>query len=209
MAVERALELDAERVAPKGALQPAHRRLVAHAMTRASTEADEAGGVGLEIVETDRRRAEDPPTGMVARVRVRARQEPAEVGPATGVANEQRDVATVVKRHLRSVDRPQARRAGGLGELHGPRNGVVVGQRKRLVAPRERDGDELLGQARPVQEREGRMAMELDVRHEQMFASGPDGPLHRAAHPLGSWRRRRRGASPWLVTTSPPDPRSR
>ena len=117
----------------------------------------------LEVVETDRRRAEDPARRMVTGVRVRAREEPAEVRPAGGVADEQGDVAPVGQRDLRPVDRAQADPSGGLRELHRPRDRVMVGERQGGVAAFERGRHELLGLGCPVQEREGRMAVELDV----------------------------------------------
>ena len=79
-------------------------------------------------------------------------------------------MAAVVEIDLRSVDRPQPQRPGRDRELHRARDRVVVGQRERLVAQLQRGGRQLVGQRRPVEEREGRMAMELDVRIEHMFA---------------------------------------
>ncbi len=57
--MEGTLQLDAERVAPEGAQQPAHRRLVAHALARAAAEADQAFGVVLDVLERDARLAHD------------------------------------------------------------------------------------------------------------------------------------------------------
>ena len=168
--VEGALQLDPERVVPEDPQQAAHRRLVAHAVARAATEADEPRRVGLEVVEPDRRGAEDPAARVVARVRVRAREEPAQVRPALRVAHEQGDVALVVQRDLRAMDRPQSERARRLGELHRSRHGVVIGQRQGRVAALERGAHQLLGLGGAVEEREGRVRVELDVGHERMFA---------------------------------------
>ena len=55
VAGEGALQLDAEGVAPEGAQQPAHGRLVAHALARAAAEADQPLGVGLDVLEGDAR----------------------------------------------------------------------------------------------------------------------------------------------------------
>ena len=163
MAVEGALQLDPEGVAPEGPQQAAHRRLVAHAVTGTAAEADEPGRVGLEVVETDLRGPEDAPARVVARVRVRAREQAAEVRPAVGVAHQQGDVTLVVQRDLRAVDRAQPQRTGRLRELHRARDGVVVGQRQRVVAAFERGGRQLLGLGRPVQEGERGVRVELDV----------------------------------------------
>ena len=57
VAVEGALQLDAEGVAPEGAQQPAHGRLVADPLARAAAEADQALGVGLDVLEGDARLA--------------------------------------------------------------------------------------------------------------------------------------------------------
>src|SRR3954454_20890233 len=114
-------------------------------------------------------------------MRVRVREQPAEVGPARRVADEQGDVTTVGQRDLAAVDRVQAGGLRRLRELHRAGHRVVVGQRQGGVAPRDRGGDELLGLRRPVEEREGRVAMQLDVGHEHMFASPADGRLATAA----------------------------
>jgi hypothetical protein len=165
VAVERALQLDAERIAAEDPQQAAHRRLVAHAVARAAAEADEARGVRLEVGEVDRGATEDPAARMLARVRVRTREEPAEVRPAGRVADQERDVAAVVERHFRPVDRAQAQRPGGLRELHRARDGVMVGERQRGMAALQRGGDELLRMRRAVEEGEGRVGVKLDVGH--------------------------------------------
>src|SRR5204863_9811416 len=67
--------------------------------------------------------------------------------------------------HLCPVDRPQTQSTRGDRELHRPRDGVVVGQRERPIAELLRGWNELVGQRRAIEEREGRMAVELDV-HE-------------------------------------------
>src|SRR5205823_11751243 len=111
-AVERAvvtsegpLELDAERVAPEGAPQPAQRCLVAHAAPRAAAQAHQPSGVLLDILERDRGIAGDASRRGVTRVRVRTREEATEVAPPFRVADEQRDVAAIVEVDLRAVDR--------------------------------------------------------------------------------------------------------
>ncbi len=117
----RALELDPEGLRPEGRQEPSHRRLVTHALARASREADEPLRVRLQVGERQhgvehaarrapgRARAAGPEAAAVtahdlrdlrrrvlgeiaARVRMRTRQEPAEVAPARGVAHQQRHV---------------------------------------------------------------------------------------------------------------------
>jgi hypothetical protein len=189
--VEGALQLDPERVGPEDGQQRAGGRRVVHAMGRAAREADQALGVLGEVVDRQQRPEHAAAPGRVARVGMSAREQATEVAPAGGVADQQRDVvrpalvvlavedravALLARRvgvdevDLRAVDRPEPQRRGGLRELHRPRDAVVVGQRERLVAAVERRGDQLLRQRGAVQEREGRMAVELDVRHEHMFA---------------------------------------
>ena len=151
VARQRALQLDAEGVAAEGSQQAAHRRLVAHAAARAAAEADEAGGVLGDVVQRD------GGLGAVAlrsvtRVRMGAGQQPAEVAPTGRVADEQREMALVVQRDLRPVDRPQPQRLRRLRELHRPRQRVVVGQRQRPVPPADRRRDELLGLGGAVEE---------------------------------------------------------
>ena len=76
----------------------------------------------------------------------------------------------VVKGDLGSVDRPQPRGRGRLGELHGAEDSVVVGQGDRIVAELERGGDKLLGKRRAIEEGVGGVAVELGVHSEHMFA---------------------------------------
>ncbi len=181
---ERALELDPEGVGAERREQAAHRRLVAHPPAGAAAEADEPFGVRRDLGEREGRLGALTPAGPLARACVGARQQPAEVRPAARVAHEQGEMAmlgvlggglAVAEAHLGALDRPQPDRAGRLGELHRARDRVVIGQRERRVAALDRRLRELVGQRCPVEEREGRMAVELDVGHERMFASGPDG----------------------------------
>ena len=86
---------------------------------------------------------------------MRRGEDPAQVLPPFRLLDQQRDVAAVGEVHLRPVDRPQAERAGGLSELHRAGDGVVVGQRHRLVAELRSRGRQLVRQRGAVQEREG------------------------------------------------------
>ncbi len=183
--MERTLQLDAKRLTPEGRQQRTSGRLIVNAALRTARQADQPLGVLGEVGDCQHRREQTPPARRFARVRVRPREEPAEVAPAEPIANQQGDVPRPARRligitqrhslalracrrrigqvHLRPMDRAQAERRRGLGELHRSRDGVVVGQRQRLVPALQRGYDQLLGQRGAVQEREGRMAVELDV----------------------------------------------
>ena len=202
VAMEGALQLDAEGVAPEGAQQPPHRRLVADPLPRAAAEADQALGVGLDVLEGDarivdhargprRRAARAPrplaprlePLGAVhARVSVRAGEQPAEVGPPASVAHEQGEVARIAgravdERHLGAVDRAQATEvARRLRELHRARDRVVVGEGQRRVAAlqRRRPPARRAARRRPGRRRRsGSAARRMACEH--MFACREDG----------------------------------
>ena len=174
--LERPLELHPEVVRAEGGEEPAHGGLVADAVAGAAAEADEALGVGFDVLEGDvglgRRRAGP----ALARVRVRVGDEAAEVGPALLGLDQQREMAPVVEVELGAVDGAEvaAEGASGLRELHRPRDGVVVGQREGGVPELQRRGDELIGKRGAVEVREGRVGVELGVGggHERMFACG-------------------------------------
>ena len=198
VAQERPLELDAQAITAEAVEQRAQRRLVVDAVGGAAAQADEPGGVLDDRGERELRRHVDPPhagadqrlvaalpgaprgaiLGVLvdrsARVRVRAREQEAQVPPAVLVLHQQREVAPVVEVDLRAVDRPQPERRGRLGELHRARDAVVVGERHRPVPELGRGGRQLVGQRRAVEEREGRVGVELDVHCEHMFAYRPD-----------------------------------
>jgi len=105
---------------------------------------------------------------FIARVRVRARQDVAQVRPASCIADEQPQMASLLKVDLGAVDRAQAERPGSHGELHRARDRVVIGQRERLVAQLHRRPGQLVGQRGPIEKREGGVTVELGVgRHER------------------------------------------
>jgi hypothetical protein len=84
---------------------------------------------------------------------VRLGQQPAEVRVALGRLDEQRDVSASCKGDLGAGDRPDAERLGRVGELERAADGVVVGERERLVAEVGGARGELVGQRGPVEER--------------------------------------------------------
>ena len=176
VAVEGALELHAQVVGAEDPPQPRQARLVMDALARAAAQADEPGGVLLERRERDDRRR----VALVAVVCVRGRDDPAEVAPAGRVLDQQRDVAAVLQRHLRPVDRVQPEARGGLRELHRAAQAVVVGERERLVAERGRRPHQLVRERGPVEEGIGGVGMELS-EHERMFAYRADAFANRAA----------------------------
>ena len=73
----------------------------------------------------------------------------------------------VRERHLRARDRTDAERLRRVRELERPVDPVVVGERERLVAELGRPRRELFRQRRPVEERVGRVRVELDVRQNR------------------------------------------
>ena len=69
----------------------------------------------------------------------------------------------ILHRELGPGDRPDPERLGRLGELHRPVQAVVVGQPERRMALLGGSGRELLRVRRPIQERVGGVAVELDI----------------------------------------------
>jgi hypothetical protein len=84
---------------------------------------------------------------------VRLGQQPAEIRVAPGCLDEQRDVAAARESDLGTGDRPDAERLGRVGELERAADGVVVGERERLVAEVGGTRGELVGQRCPIEER--------------------------------------------------------
>jgi hypothetical protein len=78
-------------------------------------------------------------------------------------------VRPVVERDLGARDRPDAERLARLRVLHRAVQPVVVGECERGMAlPRGGAGD-LDRVRRPVEEREARMEMQLDVGHRRIY----------------------------------------
>ena len=158
-----ALELDVERAReclrePGGAVRVGDGEPVA----RAAGKADEAFGV-LGDEHGGRSRREQvalPSLGPGAGVCVG--EDPAEVLVAAAALAEERDMGAALERHLGAGDRAQAERFRGLGELERAVDAVVVGQRERVVAERDGTCGKLLGQRGSVQERVGRVRVQLD-----------------------------------------------
>ena len=177
---ERALELDPEAIRPERAQKaPSDERRLGvelpvdpapdRPVPRAAGQAHEAGRVALDLLERDARgrRLGRP----LARPLVSLRDQPAEVPVARSVLAEQGDVEGVVEGELRSDDRAQAERFRRLRELHRAVEAVVVGDGERGV-PVLRGGMRELDRMRgAVQERERRVAVELDVGHRRASGS--------------------------------------
>ena len=93
--------------------------------------------------------------------------DPAQVAPAPLVADQQRQVprtrAVGVHVDLGSVDRPDSALGRALRQLHRAGERVVVGQRERLMAQLARAHRKLLRQGYAIQERVGRVAVQLHV----------------------------------------------
>ena len=188
----RALQLDVEAVAAEGACEPGGRVRVAdrEAVASAAREADEPLVLLLEQRLVELRRP-GLAVRRVARVRVRRRQQPAEVPVAACALHEQRDVAgssggkaaaarpadraafggawrLVRERDLGAGDRPHAELLRGVRELERAVDAVVVGERERLVAELSRAGRELLRLRGAVEERVRRVRVQLDVGHDPL-----------------------------------------
>ena len=89
-----------------------------------------------------------------------------------------------VERELRTEHRGQADFARGFGEAHHAVEPVVIGERERGQPEPRRFFDQLFGMARPVEEREIRMTVQLGIRHadagcEHVHACHPSPPRKR------------------------------
>jgi hypothetical protein len=153
-ALVRSLELDVEAVTSEGDRDAGGgvRIVRCEPVPRAAGQADEPLGVLEQRVERQlgRQRVGSllrPGTG------VRLGQQPAEVRVARRGLDEQRDVGAAGQRQLGAGDRPDAERLGRLGELERAADGVVVGERERLVAEVRGARGELVGQRGAVEER--------------------------------------------------------
>ena len=105
-----------------------------------------------------------------------AREQPAEVRVALRRLDEQRHVRAVGERDLGAGDRPDAEVLRRVRELERPVDAVVVGERERLVAELGRARGELLRLRGAVEERVGRVGVQLDVRRRAATASGISRP---------------------------------
>ncbi len=79
-------------------------------------------------------------------------------------------MGAVVERDLGAGDRSHPERLERLGHLHGAVEPVVVGEGESLVALLGRRPGQLHWVRGAIEKGEGRVAVELDVGHEHMFA---------------------------------------
>ena len=164
-APERALELDAKAIAAEGR-QQALPVALGRAVARAAGQAHDALRVLGDLRERRVRRRSLARVG--ARVRMRRRHEPAEVGVAGAVGREQGQVGAVIEGHLHARDRLDPQPLACVRELHRPPQAVVVGERDRLVAVHRGGRGDLLRRRRPVQERVRGVGMQLGVRQRSL-----------------------------------------
>ncbi len=75
-------------------------------------------------------------------------------------------VVVGVDRDLGPEDRGQTEGPGRLGEAHDPVEPVVVGERQSRETEARAFGGQFLGVARPVEEAEARVRVELAVEHQ-------------------------------------------
>ena len=152
-ALERPLQLDEEAVGAERPRQPDGGVRVADAepVAGAAGEADEPlGELGEQRrVERGRQRLG---SFLRARVRVRGREEAAEVRVAAGRLDEQRHVRPTGEGHLGAGDRADADELRRVRELERAVDALVVGERERLVAELGRAQRELLGVRGAVEE---------------------------------------------------------
>ncbi len=166
--LEWPLEFDEEPIASEGAREACCRVRIEEpeAATRATGKADEPlVQLGDELERHRRLEGRDisRPSGVRARSRVRGGEQAAEIPVPAPRLHEQRDVRTSVERDLRAGNRPHAERLCRVRELERAVDAVVVGQRERLVPELRCPRRKLLRLRRTVEERVGRMAVQLDV----------------------------------------------
>jgi len=175
------LELDVEALGAEGPGEVGGGVGIAHAEAAAGTarEAHEALVQLLKERGLERRLPQLRLVSRWPRACMGGGEEPAEVRVAALALDEEGDVRAAPERHLRARDRADAERLGGVGELERPVDAVVIGERERAVAELRGADDELLGLRGPVEERVGRMAVELDVRSARCSTPARDraGPL--------------------------------
>ena len=88
-----------------------------------------------------------------------------------------------VERELRTEHRGQADFARGFGEAHHAVEPVVIGERERGQPEPRRFFDQLFGMARPVEEREIRMTVQLGIQQSSMSADpSPPRSSHGSEH---------------------------
>ncbi len=135
-----ALQLHAQAVRTERIQQPPRRGLVVHAVVGAARETHQPLAVLPHRLQAHRWLAPLAAAGPLACVRVRQRQQPAEVAPAARVAHQQRQVTAAIARwiagrptaprtvgrapivygdvELGAVERAYSARRGSLGKLH-------------------------------------------------------------------------------------------
>ena len=165
VARERALQLDAQAVARRrrraagaasarrarrGRRSRSGRRAPRRARARAAS-----GDRGSAAARVGR------PSRVCACARVRSRQR---LRQPRAFSHQQREVAPVVEVDLGAVDRPQPERRGGLRELHRARDASCGRSAPAPRGPARRAPRQLVGQRGAVEERVGRVAVQLDVR---------------------------------------------
>ncbi len=184
--LEWPLELDVERAGERAREIGCRLRIdAAEPLPRAAGEADEPFGVlGDELrgrsrwqqvaaVPSRRRNLPVPPSPFPVacadgRLRrpgscVRVREDPAKVRVAALALAEERDVRAAGERHLSTGDCAHPEALARVGELERPVDAVVVGQGEGVVAELRGARCELFRQRGAVEERVGRVGVQLDV----------------------------------------------
>ena len=111
----------------------------------------------------------EPRVSSVFSAQVRLGDEAAEVGVPGGIFREQGDVRAIEQRQLGAGDRLEAELLGGLGESHRAVDAMMVGEPQGGITQSLGLEGEVLREGGAVQERECRMAMELDVHSDGLL----------------------------------------
>ena len=144
--------------------QPCSRIRVAHSesVARAAGETDEPFVQLLEQVLVEARR-QHISVLLRTRVRMRVREQTAEVRVALRRLDKQRHMCTTFERDLGAGDRPHAEVLRRVGELEGAVDPIVVGQCKRWDSRAQPPAPPAPRARMPVKERVGAVGMELDI----------------------------------------------
>ena len=141
------------------------------AVAGATGQADEPGGMGVQVSGVQRR-WDGAPIRRRSGGGVSEGDEAAEVGvPGVGL-DEERQVRIVGERQLGARDRSDAGLLGGMGERKRSREPIMVGERHRRIPERGGLLGQLLRRGRPVQKAERRVGVQFDIRdggHERTY----------------------------------------
>ena len=212
-ALERPLQLDVERVTKRrrdaGSCGCIARR---QPMPRTAGQAHEPFRMRGDVLDRRRRRQELPMLlSLGTRSGMGVREDAAEVRVAALRLAEQRQMCASFDRQLGAGDRTDTEVFRRVCELERAVHPVVVGERECVVAQLCRSRRQLFGQRRAVEERVGRVCVQLDVRRR--IGAWHLGARHRIETPLvahtaagrkGIARGERHTIPPWTRSSAGP-----